>query len=165
MSDDWNSVTKIGSKARGGTGPREVVVRGKGALNAAMRSGDVSSEKKFAVGNAAKKPGAEGQYLTKVDRSDDIVKPKEVGTEVGNAIKNRRNDELYKCTQKELAQKCNTTPTIIAQYESGRAQPDNKILSAIETQLNIVLRSGKKKLGDVKDEKREERLKQAKQKK
>jgi hypothetical protein len=50
---DWDSVTKIGKSVRGGVGERETVVKGKSALNAAMRSGAViGSEKKYAIGNA-----------------------------------------------------------------------------------------------------------------
>jgi len=56
MTDaDWDTVTKIGSKARGPGAKvqKEKVIRGESALNAAKRQGaDISTEKKFGGTNS-----------------------------------------------------------------------------------------------------------------
>lgn len=100
----------------------------------------------------ASKPSVEGQHLTRVDRSDDIVKPKLIDRSIGTLIMNRRNEEAYKMTQKELATKCSTNSGVIQGFESGTAISDQKVLSTIERVLNIHLRGAK--MGEKKDEKK-----------
>lgn len=142
MSDDWESVTRIGSKVRSGGGTltdKERVVKGKSALNAAQRSGAIiGTEKKYGSTNSA--PQGEGQRLTKVDRSDDITKVKTVGKVVGEAIKARRQQMNPPMKQPDLATKAYITVPVLQTYENGTAQPNQKILAALEKVLGIKLR-------------------------
>jgi len=85
-------------------------------------------------------PQGEGQRLTKVDRSDDIVKVKTVGTVVGNAIRDRRQKMTPPLKQPELASKAYISVPVLQTYENGTAKPEQKVLGALEKVLGIKLR-------------------------
>ncbi|KAK5099157.1 multiprotein-bridging factor 1 [Exophiala xenobiotica] len=142
MSEDWNSVTRIGSKVRAGGGTvtdRERVVKGKSALNAAQRSGAIiGTEKKFGTANSAGQ--GEGQHLTKVDRADGPVPVKTVGLEVGKAIAERRQKMNPPLNREQLATKVSLGPSVVAAYENGTAKPEQKHLISLEKVLGIKLR-------------------------
>lgn len=93
------------------------------------------------------KGNTEGQRQKKLDDNPDIIKPKTVGPEVGKLIMNKRQEMEPKLSRDQLAKKCNTTANILGQYENGTAQPDQKILDALERALNVRLRGGKDVIG------------------
>lgn len=135
---DWDSVTIIGSKARvGGGGPRQNVARTAGQLNEARRTGAVvGTEKKYGSTNTKSNP--EGQRLTKLDATDDVVPTKKLDASVGKAIAQARQEK--KLTQKDLATKVNEKPQIINDYEAGRAVPNQQLLGKLERALGVKLR-------------------------
>ncbi|KAK6329754.1 multiprotein-bridging factor 1 [Orbilia brochopaga] len=139
MSDDWDSHVTIGVGSRSGGGPREKVARTSSAINAARRAGAVvSTEKKYASGNKSNNP--EGQHLTKVDREDDVGKISKVSVDVGKAMSQARQAKEPPMTQKELATKINEKPSVINDYESGRAIPSQQVLAKLERALGVKLR-------------------------
>lgn len=93
------------------------------------------------------KGNTEGQRQKKLDENPDIIKPKTVGVEVGKLIMNKRQEMEPKLSRDQLAKKCNTTANILGQYENGTAQPDQKILDALERALNVRLRGSKDVIG------------------
>lgn len=141
---DWDSTTIIGQKVRNsGSGPRSQVARTTGQINAARREGLVLSvNKKY--GSTNTKSNNEGQRLTMVDRETDIVKPKKLDANVGKAISQAR--QAKGLNQKDLATKVNEKPTVINDYEAGRAIPNQQVLSKLEKALGVKLRG--KSIGD-----------------
>ncbi|KAF2726242.1 MBF1-domain-containing protein [Polychaeton citri CBS 116435] len=145
MSEDWNSVTKIGSKVRGaGAAPRETTIKGKSALNAAQRSGAViGTEKKYSTANVPSS-SSEGQRLTKVDRADGPVATKKVPEEVSKALSQARNklknQKGATMTQKDLASKANVDVKAVADLErTGADFPAMDVVLKLQKAANVRL--------------------------
>ncbi|KAK5164932.1 multiprotein-bridging factor 1 [Saxophila tyrrhenica] len=152
MSDDWESVTKIGSKVRGpGTAQRETTIKGKSALNAAQRSGAVlGTEKKYSTANAGANP--EGQRLTKVDRADGPVATKKVPEDVAKALAQARNQLKNQkgatMTQKDLANKAAVDVKYVADLErTGAEFPSMDVVQKLQKAANVKLTGDKASIG------------------
>lgn len=138
MSDDWNSVTKIGKNVSGG-GARATVARSQSEINAARRSGAlISTDKKYVTGNKTSDPN--GQRLTKIDRENEVAPPPKIDASVGKAMAKARGEKTPPMTQKDLATKVNEKPSVINDYESGRAVPSQQVLAKLERALGVKLR-------------------------
>ncbi|KAJ3077759.1 multiprotein-bridging factor 1 [Rhizoclosmatium hyalinum] len=129
MSDDWDSVTVIRKRPAGGP----AVVKSEAALNAARRAGaSVITEKKTSGNYDAAKMG-------KTENETEDFAVKKVNLSVSKAIQQGR--QAKQMTQKDLATKINEKPTVVTEYESGKAvNPNQQILAKMERALGIKLR-------------------------
>ncbi|CCJ28298.1 unnamed protein product [Pneumocystis jirovecii] len=132
---DWDSVTKIGR----GVHSRTTITRAHAGVNEARRTGTVVGvEKRFSAGSNKAHKTTEGQKMAKIDRENDIIPLKTTGRDIGMIISKVRQEKNIK--QSELAQKINEKVSVINEYETGKAIPNQAILSKLEKVLGIKLR-------------------------
>ncbi|KAI0273839.1 MBF1-domain-containing protein [Gloeopeniophorella convolvens] len=148
---EWDSKTVIGFKAKAPKVTRTTSDLN-GAYNApARRAGAVvATEKKVVVGNKAHQ-STDHQRIAKLDRENEVAPPSKVAPSVGRAMQTARMD--LKLSQKDVAQKINEKPSVLQDYESGKAIPNPQILSKLERTLGVKLRGteiGKKLEGPKK---------------
>jgi putative transcription factor len=93
---------------------------------------------KYATGNKAQ--STEGQKLTKVDRENEVAPPQKIDQNVGKAMAKARLEKEPVMTQKDLATKVNEKPSVINDYESGKAVPNQQVLAKLERALGVKLR-------------------------
>uniref|UniRef100_A0A8D0BZR6 Endothelial differentiation related factor 1 n=1 Tax=Salvator merianae TaxID=96440 RepID=A0A8D0BZR6_SALMN len=121
---DWDTVTVLRKK-----GPSAAQAKSKQAVLAAQRRGeDVETSKKWAAGQ--NKQHSITKNTAKLDRETEELHHDRVPLEVGKVIQQGRQSKGF--TQKDLATKINEKPQVIADYESGRAIPNNQVLGKIE---------------------------------
>jgi len=142
---DWDSKLVVGKKAKA---PK--VTKNEADLNAARRAGAVVGTEKKTTSNKAHQ-GTDHQRIAKLDRENEVAPPTKVAPSVGRAMQTARMD--LKLSQKDVAQKINEKPSVLQDYESGKAIPNAQILSKLERVLGVKLRGndiGKKLEGPKK---------------
>ncbi|KAI0282157.1 ylMBF1 [Russula aff. rugulosa BPL654] len=144
---DWDSKLVIGQKAKAAK-----VTKNSSDLNGARRAGAVVATEKKVVGGANKaRQGTDHQRVAKLDRENEVAPPAKVASSVGRAMQTARME--LKLSQKEVAQKINEKPSVLQDYESGKAIPNAQILAKLERTLGVKLRGsdiGKKLEGPKK---------------
>jgi len=143
---DWDSKTVIGFKAKA---PK--VTRNTSDLNAARRTGAVvATDKKVTGGVNKAHQGTDHQRIAKLDRENEVAPPPKIAPSVGKAMQAARMEKQL--SQKDVAQKINEKPSILQDYESGKAIPNPQILGKLERVLGVKLRGSDigKKLGGPK---------------
>lgn len=134
MSDFDTTALVIGQK-------RSVakVTKKESDLNAARRAGAVvGTDKKIASGSNKAHQGTDHQRIAKLDRENEVAPPPKVSPSVGRAIQTARMEKQF--SQKDLAQKINEKPSVLQDYESGKAIPNPQILGKLERTLGVKLR-------------------------
>jgi len=144
---EWDSKTVIGKGARV---PK--VAKKEADRNAARREGLlVETSKKVSGGGNKAHQGTDHQRIVKLDRENEVAPPAKVAPSVGRAMQTARME--LKLSQKDVAQKINEKPSILQDYESGKAIPNPQILAKLERTLGVKLRGtdiGKKLEGPKK---------------
>uniref|UniRef100_A0A3Q1IRS6 HTH cro/C1-type domain-containing protein n=1 Tax=Anabas testudineus TaxID=64144 RepID=A0A3Q1IRS6_ANATE len=125
---DWDTVT---------------VLRKKGPTAAQAKSKQVSMITLLRRWLLVWSAGQNKQHLVtkntaKLDRETEELHHERVPLEVGKVIQQGRQEKGL--TQKDLATKINEKPQIIADYECGRAIPNNQVMGKIERAIGLKLR-------------------------
>ncbi|XP_059661420.1 multiprotein-bridging factor 1b [Cornus florida] len=136
ITQDWEPVV-IRKKA-----PNAAARKDEKAVNAARRSGaDIESVKKSNAGTNKAASSSTSLNTRKLDEDTENLAHDRVPTELKKSIMQGRMDK--KLTQSQLAQIINEKPQIIQEYESGKAIPNQQIITKLERALGVKLR-GKK---------------------
>ncbi|KAJ2916832.1 hypothetical protein MD484_g3591, partial [Candolleomyces efflorescens] len=155
MSEDWDSKTVIGFKRQ-----TAKVTKKDSELNGehllvhfafllislallcqlyARRTGAVvATDKKIASGSNKAHVGTDHQRIAKLDRENEVAPPTKVAPSVGRAMQTARLEKQL--TQKDLAARINEKPSVLQDYESGKAIPNPQILGKLERALGVKLR-------------------------
>uniref|UniRef100_A0A7S3CS28 HTH cro/C1-type domain-containing protein n=2 Tax=Eukaryota TaxID=2759 RepID=A0A7S3CS28_9SPIT len=129
---DWNDVVLRKKPATAGS------AKTSSAVNQARRSGaEVETVRKQSGGGNT----SAGVNAAKLDRETEELSHQKVSSELKKQIQQARLAK--KMTQAQLANAINEKPSIINDYESGKAIPNPQILSKMSRILGVTLKKGK----------------------
>ena len=134
---DWDSVTVLRKKRTAQD------TKSKQAINSALATGNVEIMKKHTA--ATNKHGGPSVNAAKIDAETEDFSVKTVDPLVAKTIAQSR--QKLGITQKELAVKINEKPTVVNEYENGKALPNQSILAKFERALNVKLRGAHSSIG------------------
>ncbi|KAL3896631.1 MAG: hypothetical protein SGCHY_003948 [Lobulomycetales sp.] len=130
MADDWDTVTVLRKKT-----PTGAAAKGKAAVNAAMRSGNVTTTSK---GVSNSKAVYDARKMGKIENETEDFKIEKVSLSVSKAISKARAEKGL--SQKDLATKVNEKQQVVNDFEAGRAVPNQQVLGKLERALGVKLR-------------------------
>ncbi|KAJ8626621.1 hypothetical protein MRB53_019928 [Persea americana] len=136
ISQDWEPVV-IRKKA-----PSSAAKKDEKAVNAARRAGaEIETIKKSNAGSNKAASSSTSLNTRKLDDETENLAHERVPTELRKNIMQARMDKKF--TQAQLGQLINEKPQVIQEYESGKAIPNQQIITKLERVLGVKLR-GKK---------------------
>lgn len=121
---DWETVVLRKTTAQ--------IKRDKTRLNAAHREGTIETSGKVSGDQRAR-----SDKNRKLDETTDAERVATVGVNFGRELLHARNAKQL--TQKQLAAKLNIKPSVIQEYEQGKAQPNGQLISRLDRVLGCKL--------------------------
>ncbi|KAF8919576.1 hypothetical protein CPB85DRAFT_1524364 [Mucidula mucida] len=146
MSEDWDTKLVIGQKRQVAKVTKKdsdlngtlLVPRTASPLTARRVGAVVGTDKKITAGSNKAHQGTDHQRIAKLDRDNEVAPPPKIAPSVGRAMGKARMD--LKLSQKDVAQQINEKPSVLQDYESGKAVPNPQILGKLERVLKVKLR-------------------------
>jgi len=136
LRQDWEPVV-VRKKA-----PTSSAKKDEKTVNAARRAGaELETIKKFNAGSNKSASSATDLNTKRLDDETDVLAHEKVSGELKKNIMQARLDK--KLTQAQLAQLINEKPQVVQEYESGKAIPNQQIISKLERILGVKLRNRK----------------------
>ncbi|KAG9447889.1 hypothetical protein H6P81_014017 [Aristolochia fimbriata] len=136
LTQDWEPVV-IRKKT-----PNAAAKKDEKAVNAARRSGaDIETVKKSNAGTNRAASSSTTLNTRKLDEETENLAHDRVPSDLKKAIMQARVEK--KLNQAQLAHLINEKPQVIQEYESGKAIPNQQIITKLERALGVKLR-GKK---------------------